>query len=65
MYRQSITDMSLPETAACSPTEPTRQTAFVAPPPSGDANSGPMPPERWGDVDLGHKDCVRFKRLFD
>jgi putative ABC transport system substrate-binding protein len=32
MYRRSIRHLSLPETAACSPTDPTKQTACVVPP---------------------------------
>ena len=31
-YRRCIRNLSLPETAPCSPTESTRQTTFVAPP---------------------------------
>ena len=31
-YRRFITYLTLPETAVCSPTDPTRQTTFAAPP---------------------------------
>jgi putative ABC transport system substrate-binding protein len=37
-YRRSIRFLTLPETAACSPTDPTGWTSFVAPPPTSIAS---------------------------